>query len=249
MSNSTTSLNQAMTGLVWTNADRGWWNISTPTQSIIMPTEPSTRTPALNKTHQIVQVLSGADNRPHFYPESTTASLGTILHFEYFGNYTLFRSSSQNSCYNSSWPDPGFNHSQTRYNSDGFVIDYRVTSTEPQWFFCARSNTLPNCANGTILSLNPGGITDHDRDRFQSSPSSYRQDRTSSAAGQCAVPYRTVTSGLDAGAHAASSRSAHIPMNTSSVIESVNAGFVSSTPCLFIVLSVFIAACATSVSF
>jgi hypothetical protein len=216
---------------------------------MILPTGALNLTPPSNRTYKTIELLVGAGDRPYFYPDSTTASLGTILHFDYLENYTLYQSSSRHPCYNNSWPDVGFNKSQTRHTSGSFSLDYRVTSTEPQWFVSALSDSLPICANGTIFSLNTGGITDGYQDSFRSLSSSHGNDPAPSTVGHCEIPHRTITTGLVTETNAAPSRSAHIPMNTTSVIESVNAGFISSTPCLFIIVSVFTVACAASASF
>ncbi|KAF2741712.1 hypothetical protein M011DRAFT_514230 [Sporormia fimetaria CBS 119925] len=79
-------------------------------------------------------------------------------------NHTLTQSSFEQPCNNRSGFDTGFQQFNPVNASGRFLVDYQVTTKDPQWFFCAQISPKSHCQSGMVFALNPG----EKLDEFQS---------------------------------------------------------------------------------
>jgi hypothetical protein len=118
----------------------------------------SRATSSSSSSHRNFNVLVGGNNGLAFSPNQVSdVKLGDTLTF-IFGNrnHTVTQSSFQNPCtYNGVGADSGFmpsSNNLTSNNTDGApVIQYDITTLEPQFFFCEQSM---HCMRGMVFEIN-----------------------------------------------------------------------------------------------
>lgn len=104
-------------------------------------------------------VIVGAAGKLLFSPPAINASVGNIISFNFLGlNHTLTQSGFLNPCRSNGRFDTGFRQFNPGNTSGMFIVDYEVTTLEPQWFFCAQTLNNSHCHAGMVFSLNPGGL-------------------------------------------------------------------------------------------
>jgi plastocyanin len=122
--------------------------------------EPTVTVPA-NQTshaHSISTVVVGAEGRLIFSPSTLNATIGTTILFNFLSlNHTLTQTEFSNPCHANGAFDTGFQQFNPANESGRFVVEYEVTSPEPQWFFCAQTSNASHCHSGMVFSLNPSG--------------------------------------------------------------------------------------------
>ncbi|KAF2741667.1 hypothetical protein M011DRAFT_377771, partial [Sporormia fimetaria CBS 119925] len=101
-------------------------------------------------------VTVGAAGQLAFAPSSVAAAIGTTLRFNFLAlNHTLTQSSFEQPCNNRSGFDTGFQQFNPVNASGRFLVDYQVTTKDPQWFFCAQISPKSHCQSGMVFALNP----------------------------------------------------------------------------------------------
>jgi plastocyanin len=104
-------------------------------------------------------VVVGDEGKLVFSPSSLNASIGTHVEFNFLGlNHTLTQSEFQDPCQGSGSFDSGFKQFNPSNISGKFVVEYTVTSNDPEWFFCAQTAKRAHCQAGMVFSLNPRGL-------------------------------------------------------------------------------------------
>jgi hypothetical protein len=94
-----------------------------------------------------------------FSPNEVDANPGDIIRFTFLKlNHTLTQSSFSQPCTNTGGFSTGFNQINPQNLSTGYVVDYLVTTLDPQWFFCAQVSPKSHCHAGMVFALNPGGL-------------------------------------------------------------------------------------------
>ncbi|KAF2021555.1 hypothetical protein BU24DRAFT_404561 [Aaosphaeria arxii CBS 175.79] len=101
-------------------------------------------------------ITVGAGGRLEFSPPTLEAPIGTIVQFDFLAlNHTLTQSSLWDPC--SPLPD-GFNTGFAQFNpkniSGKYLVEYEVTTKNPQFFFCAQNTLRSHCRAGMVFSLN-----------------------------------------------------------------------------------------------
>ncbi|EUC39922.1 hypothetical protein COCMIDRAFT_78906, partial [Bipolaris oryzae ATCC 44560] len=130
-------------------------------------------------------IIVGDKGKLVFSPSSLNASIGTTIAFNFLAlNHTLTQSQLQDPCRNASGFDSGFNQFNPTNISGRFVVEYTVTSDEPQWFFCAQTARLAHCQAGMVFSLNPRGL----HAQFVSNAMEKIPSTTSSHEHACSLP-------------------------------------------------------------
>jgi plastocyanin len=103
-------------------------------------------------------VTVGIAGELKFSPASLNASVGSIIAFDFLGqNHTLTQSTLQDPCRKNGSIDTGFNQFNPANSSGRFVVELRVTTQDPQWFFCAQLSNVSHCHAGMLFSLNSNG--------------------------------------------------------------------------------------------
>ena len=104
-------------------------------------------------------IVVGDEGKLVFSPPSLNASIGTTISFNFLAlNHTLTQSRFQDPCLSNGGFDSGFNQFNPSNISGRFVVEYKVTNDNPQWFFCAQIAPRPHCKAGMVFSLNPRGL-------------------------------------------------------------------------------------------
>ncbi|OCL02982.1 hypothetical protein AOQ84DRAFT_252022, partial [Glonium stellatum] len=105
-------------------------------------------------------ILVGAAGQLAFNLSSVSVLAGTVVRFNFLGlNHILIQSQFNNSCKSNSAFNTGFNQFNPMNISGKFVVDFKVLTEEPQWFYCAQMVHKSHCNAGMVFSLNPGGNT------------------------------------------------------------------------------------------
>jgi plastocyanin len=103
-------------------------------------------------------VTVGIAGELKFSPASLNASVGSVIAFDFLGrNHTLTQSTLQNPCRKNGSIDTGFNQFNPSNFSGRFVVELKVTTQDPQWFFCAQLSNVSHCHAGMLFSLNSNG--------------------------------------------------------------------------------------------
>jgi plastocyanin len=142
----------AVTGSLWGIPTGGGvpWNASSTYHSL-MPSgiaEPA---------EQVVEITVGAAGQLAFNPDSVSVMKGTLLRFNFLGiNHTLTQSSLAHPCLNGTEFDTGFQQFNPKNVSGKYLVDFKVESDEPSWFYCAQTAPKSHCRSGMVFSLNPG---------------------------------------------------------------------------------------------
>jgi plastocyanin len=120
----------------------------------------STATPIHSSVaHPTATVIVGNEGKLVFSPSSLNASVGTTIAFNFLGlNHTLTQSRLHDPCLSHGGFDSGFNQFNPSNISGRFIVEYEVTSENPEWFFCAQVAPRPHCQAGMVFSLNPHGL-------------------------------------------------------------------------------------------
>lgn len=101
-------------------------------------------------------VTVGVGGQLAFDPSSLSASVGTVIAFNFLGtNHTLTQSELENPCHGNGNFDTGFNQFNPANISGRFVVEYEVKTENSQWFFCAQTAKRAHCQAGMVFSLNP----------------------------------------------------------------------------------------------
>ncbi|KAJ5021894.1 hypothetical protein J3E72DRAFT_280045 [Bipolaris maydis] len=104
-------------------------------------------------------VVVGDEGKLVFSPSYLNASIGTTISFNFLAlNHTLTQSRFQDPCVSNGGFDSGFHQFNPSNISGKFVVEYKVTSDNPQWFFCAQIAPRAHCKAGMVFSLNPRGL-------------------------------------------------------------------------------------------
>lgn len=103
-------------------------------------------------------VTVGAAGALIFSPSTLDASIGTIIRFDFLKlNHTLTQSIFKNPCHSDGRFDSGFQQFNPRNITGKFIVEFEVTTEEPQWFFCAQNTPRSHCNAGMVFSLNSHG--------------------------------------------------------------------------------------------
>ncbi|KAF4634574.1 hypothetical protein G7Y89_g3544 [Cudoniella acicularis] len=114
----------------------------------------TTGSPQSLETHY-VQV--GSAGELIFEPSEVDARVGDNILFEFFAlNHTLTQSSLSLPCTNIGGFSTGFNRFNPQNVSGKFILNYRVKSLDPEWFFCAQTIGKSHCRSGMVFGLNAG---------------------------------------------------------------------------------------------
>jgi hypothetical protein len=232
------ALQTMTTELVWANGLG--WNSSTSALLASYATTSASHIPLLNKTQQTINILVGSQGRLEFDPDSATVALGSLLIFNFLAsNHTLTQSSLRHPCSNGSEFDTGFNQVNPQNTSSKSVVEYLVTSSKPQWFFCAQGIPQSYCANGMVFSLNPAGLVNQSENNARLH---YSHNETQPTASYCNSLYYSHTSSLVTKTGIVLSPMLQGPQKTSSVLETSNAGHVIKQNTLLVSLFTLVAA-------
>lgn len=130
------------------------WNTSTLTNGPSATSATWSPGPTSISSAQMIEVVVGGAGNFAFNPELLTAAPGTVLRFNFLGrNCTLIQSFEQPTCLDMS-RDAALHHLNPGNVSGKFVVDYKVRTTEPMWFYCAQIDPGKLCEAGTVFSLN-----------------------------------------------------------------------------------------------
>ena len=104
-----------------------------------------------------VQVIVGGAGSLSFMPTAVQAPINTVILFNFLAlNHTLTQSSLRNPCESIDKFDTGFNQFNPENISGKYIVEYKVISDKPQWFYCAQTN---HCDAGMVFALNAGNQT------------------------------------------------------------------------------------------
>jgi hypothetical protein len=127
------------------------WNRTLPTANSSTSTNPS----HLNST---LVITVGALGELAFSPSSLNASIGSTIIFDFLAlNHTLTQSNLTDPCLPNGRFDTGFRQFNPLNISGNNVVEFKVQTHDPQWFFCAQHTKVSHCHSGMVFSLNPGG--------------------------------------------------------------------------------------------
>ncbi|KZV81661.1 hypothetical protein EXIGLDRAFT_730814 [Exidia glandulosa HHB12029] len=104
-----------------------------------------------SSTPKQIPVVVGADGQLQFSPSSTTANIGDEIVFMFgaAGNHSATQSTFGAPC----TPKPnGFDSGFG--NKQAISKTFKVTTTDPQWFYCAQTSPAVHCQKGMVFSLN-----------------------------------------------------------------------------------------------
>ncbi|CAI6338109.1 unnamed protein product [Periconia digitata] len=132
----------------------GWNSTITPPPSLYTAHSAS---PTNFPVSPVIYITVGAGGNLTFDPSSVHAQIDKILRFDFVGgNHSLTQSSLIDPCQNVSLFDTGFTQFNPMNTSGKFLVDYKVSSTDPQWFYCAQRQPKSHCqSGGMIFRLNP----------------------------------------------------------------------------------------------
>ncbi|KAH4354193.1 hypothetical protein HBI81_256760 [Parastagonospora nodorum] len=151
------------------------WNATRTTSSSLSGTHPTTTWPPTSNSTQILQptgtshgawhststVTVGRGGELVFSPSTLNASVGSTIAFNFLSiNHTLTESTLMDPCQSNSGFDSGFQQFNPTNTSGRFVVEYKVSSIKPKWFFCAQIAPRSHCHAGMVFSLNPVGAHD-----------------------------------------------------------------------------------------
>jgi plastocyanin len=106
----------------------------------------------------VATITVGDGGKLRFSPSTLNASVGSVIAFDFLGlNHTLTQSELENPCYSNSGFDSGFRQYNAANTSGKFIVEYRVTTGNPTWFFCSQVVPRSHCQAGMVFSLNSGG--------------------------------------------------------------------------------------------
>jgi hypothetical protein len=106
----------------------------------------------------VATVTVGDSRKLRFLSSTMNASVGSVIAFNFLGlNHTLTQSEFENPCYSNSGFDSGFRQYNPANTSGRFIVEYRVTTGNPTWFFCSQVVPRSHCQAGMVFSLNSGG--------------------------------------------------------------------------------------------
>ncbi|KAF1363098.1 hypothetical protein EJ07DRAFT_104029 [Lizonia empirigonia] len=130
------------------------WNTSFP----ITHTSNSTNSTLISKANSTFMVTVGDRGELIFSPPSLNASVGSIIAFNFLAsNHTLTQSNLTDPCHSNGGFDSGFSQFNPLNISGKNVVEFKVQTNNPQWFFCAQRMKMSHCHAGMVFSLNPGG--------------------------------------------------------------------------------------------
>jgi hypothetical protein len=100
-------------------------------------------------------VTVGAAGKLVFQPNESYAEIGDVVEFNFLAlNHTLTQSSLSDPCTDVGGFSTGFNQFNPQNVSGRFVVQYAVTTLNPQWFFCAQTKPVSHCHAGMTFALN-----------------------------------------------------------------------------------------------
>lgn len=150
----TSSYAVALFSPAWNGTTALGWNNTSYIQTVAKNNVTNLPQPATSG--QIVEVVVGAAGNLAFNPESVSVDVGTTLRFNFLGtNHTLTQSSLAHPCLNDMEFDTGFQQFNPTNASGKYLVDFKVESDEPAWFYCAQMAPKPHCQSGMVFSLNP----------------------------------------------------------------------------------------------
>jgi hypothetical protein len=105
----------------------------------------------------VATVTAGDSGKLRFSPSTLNASVGSVIALDFLWlNHTLTQSELENPCYSNSGFNSGFRQYNTANTSGRFIVEYRVTTGNPTWFFCSQVVPRSHCQAGMVFSLNSG---------------------------------------------------------------------------------------------
>jgi plastocyanin len=99
----------------------------------------------------------GVGGALRFNPTEIDANIGDVIEFTFLKlNHTLTQSTLFHPCSNVGGFSTGFNQFNPMNDAGKFVVKYPVTTSGPQWFFCAQTQGKSHCQAGMVFALNAG---------------------------------------------------------------------------------------------
>lgn len=149
----TTSLSNSAHPLQPSHLPWTWNNTSSvpdrPVSTTITPT---------NESKSTFVITVGDGGELVFSPPSLNASVGSVITFNFLAsNHTLTQSNLTSPCLYDGGFDSGFRQFNPTNTSGKHIVEFKVQTKDPQWFFCAQRLRKSHCHAGMVFSLNPGG--------------------------------------------------------------------------------------------
>ncbi|ESZ90841.1 serine-threonine rich protein [Sclerotinia borealis F-4128] len=145
-----------------TSDDYNGESYSTDATTTTPPSSTSTSSPySYSPSRTVHNITVGAQGLKLFSPNQLNASLGDIVRFNFLArNATVTQSNLDTPCIPNGGADTGFNQFNPENQTDVFVREFLVNTTEPIWLYCAQTLPKSHCQNGMVLGINPAGKFD-----------------------------------------------------------------------------------------